>query len=212
MEEKEILSSFMESPSGTVNPTAILEQVDNIFKEGRIADYNNQFWFDYLNKTGHPDFLSAIKESTKREQWAEGVFKIIQHTEYSLRDLFAQRVKDLPQHILFQDMSTTPPSFWTYEQMNRQIRQFAAVFHKTGSTEPRVAIYSDNCVESATADLACLFYDIFDSPLSTHFKTSTLVSIFDSVEINIALCETTERLEILKAVREKQRNTSSSIP
>jgi long-chain acyl-CoA synthetase len=205
MKGNEVLESFVESPIGTVSPAVIVELVDSLVKEGGIKDYQHGFWYEYLNKTGHPDFLSAIEDYETRAQWAESVFKIIQHTEYSLKDLFDERVKEMPQHILFQDMSTSPPSFWTYEQMNRQIRQFAAVFHKTVPADPRVAIFSDNCVSSATTDLACLFYDIFDSPLSTHFKINTLVTIFDSVEINIAVCETQERLETLKAVRKKTK-------
>ena len=205
MEEKEVLRSFIESPAGTVNPVVVVEIVDALVKNDGLKKYENHFWFEYLDKTGHPDFLSAIKDRETRVQWTESVFKIIQYTEYSLKDLFDARIKEIPQHILFQDMSTNPPSFWTYEQMNRQIRQFAAVFHKCVPENPRVAIYSDNTVASATADLACLFYDIFDSPLSTHFKTGTLIAIFDAVEIDIAVCETSERLETLKAVRKKTK-------
>jgi len=205
MEEKKVLNSFIKNSTGAVDPKAITELVDKIITENRITEYENKFWYDYLNKTGHPDFLSVIAEDETRVQWAESVFKIIQQTDFSLRHLFDQRVNDIPEQVLFQDMSSNPPSFWTYRQMNRQIRQFAAVFHKTIQEDPRVAIYSDNCMGSATADLACLFYDIFDSPLSTHFKTSTLVTIFDSVGFNIAACETNERLEILKAVREKTK-------
>lgn len=205
MEEKEILESFIQNPAGSVDPVAITEAVSDIVEAGRVNEYDKEFWHNYLNKTGHPDFLSAINDRDIRNKWAESVFVIIQKIEYSLKNMFEQRVKDLPQHILFQDMSNNPPAFYNYEQVSRQVRQYAAVFYSTVAEEPRVAIYSDNCVESAMADLACLFYDIFDSPVSTHFNIETLVAVFDSVGINIAVCESIERLNILKEVRKSTK-------
>lgn len=205
MENTDILDSFLTSNIGTVNPLEVTDHVSKMVKEQKIDKCDRLFWFNFLNQSSHPDFLSVLPDYESRGKWANAVFEIIQKTEYSLRDMFDQRVKDIPQHILFQDMSNTPPSFWTYEQVNRMIRQMAAVFHNTVPEKARVAIYSENCLESATADLACLFYDLFDTPLSTHFKTDTLVTIFDSLEINIATCETLERLEILKEVRKRTK-------
>ncbi len=198
--EVSILKSFINKEKDT-NAQEVLDAVKKILNSKNIKLLNNNYWYQFLNLSGRPEFLTALTDEDERNEWAECVFKIIQHTAFSLKDLFDLRVVELGEHILFQDMSSKPAGFWTYTQINRMVREIAAVFYKTITNDPRVAIYSDNRVISAATDLACLFYDIFDAPVSTHFKSNTLVPIFDSVGINIAVCDTAERLEILKEVK-----------
>lgn len=198
--EVSLVKSFIDK-KGAVGAQEVLDAVKNIIKSENIKLLDNHYWYQFLNLSGRPEFLTELSDDFERNEWAECVFKIIQHTGFSLKDLFDLRVEELGDHILFQDMSSSPAGFWTYTQINRMLREIAAVFHKTVDKDPRVAIYSDNRVISASTDLACLFYDIFDAPVSTHFKSNTLVPIFDSVGINIAVCDTAERLEVLKEVR-----------
>jgi len=68
---------------------------------------------------------------------------------------------------------------------------------------PRVAIVSDNCVESAFSDLACLFNNILVTPLNVHFDTKTIAYIFDELEINIALTDSAEHRDKLLEVQKK---------
>ncbi len=171
MEAKEIFKLYLQDKTGSAEPQLVLENVKKIINDGLIAEIDNKQWFDFLNKSAHPDFLEALHEPKVLTDWANQVFKIIQHSNYSLRDMFEQRVVDIPQHILFQDMSKNQPAFWTYKQVNIHIRQMAAVFYSQIPLDPRVAIFSDNCMESATVDLACLCYDIFDTPISTPKKS-----------------------------------------
>ncbi len=195
-----VVKSFVDKEK-ELKAQEVLAAVKEIIKSENIKLLDIHYWYQFLNLSGRPEFLTVLTDDDERYEWAECVFKIIQGTGFSLKDLFDLRVEELGEHILFQDMSSNPPGFWTYTQINRMVREIAAVFYKTDARNPRVAIYSDNRVISAAADLACLFYDIFDAPVSTHFKSNTLVPIFDSVGINIAVCDTAERLEILKEVR-----------
>ncbi|RLD85203.1 MAG: hypothetical protein DRJ07_03545, partial [Bacteroidetes bacterium] len=201
MSDIEMINSFINKKQHQADSINVLNSVQSIIESQQINTIKKEDWFSFLNLSGHPDFLLKLPDFDTRNLWAECVFKIIQHTEFSLKDLFDQRVKDLGDHVLFQDMSSNPPAFWSYTQINRMVRELASVFHSTIPDNPRVAIYSDNSVISASCDLACLFYDIFDTPVSTHFKTNSIVPIFDSVGINIAVCDTPERLEILKEVQ-----------
>ncbi|RLD68330.1 MAG: hypothetical protein DRI95_03305, partial [Bacteroidetes bacterium] len=201
MSDIEMINSFINKKQHQADSINVLNSVQSIIESQQINTIKKEDWFSFLNLSGHPDFLLKLPDFDTRNLWAECVFKIIQHTEFSLKDLFDQRVKELGDHVLFQDMSSNPPAFWSYTQINRMVRELASVFHSTIPDNPRVAIYSDNSVISASCDLACLFYDIFDTPVSTHFKTNSIVPIFDSVGINIAVCDTPERLEILKEVQ-----------
>ncbi|MBN1253060.1 MAG: GNAT family N-acetyltransferase [Bacteroidales bacterium] len=205
MNKAEILKSYINNKIDNSKANEIAKAVSEILSSDN-QQISEQQWRYYLDKSGHPDFLETLIDYNIRNNWAEDVFKIIQKINFSLKDLFDLRVKELSKKVLFQDMSKEIPAFWTYEQINRMTREIAAVFYKNQSENPRVAIYSDNSVESASCDLACLFYDIFDSPLSTHFKTNTLVPVFDSVEINIAVCDSEEKLNILIEVRKKTKN------
>ncbi len=160
-------------------------------------------WFDWLDVTSRPEYLIALGDIENRERWAEVVFKVIQQTEYSLKDLFEQRLKEQPLKVLFQDMASSVPTCWSYEQVNRYVRQTAAVFHRAVKGESRVAIFSSNSYNSAICDLACLMYDIFDTPLNIHFTLENLKSIFERLEINIVVVDTKDRAELLlKVVKE----------
>ncbi len=201
----DILNTYIKNKQHKADATAVLNALKDIIESEQISTVTNKDWFQFLDLSGHPDFLLELPNSESRNLWAELVFKIIQHTGFSLKNLFDLRVAELSDQVLFQDMSSNPPAFWSYTQINRKVRELAAVFHNSVTDAPRVAIYSENSVVSAACDLACLFYDIFDTPVSTHFKTNTVVPVFDSVGINIAVCDTTERLEILKEVQKKAK-------
>lgn len=160
------------------------------------------FWIEWLDLTKNPVFLQALGSQSNRLRWTELVFRIMQFTNYGLRDMMEQRVAEHPNHILFKDMSSAVAVDWNYEQTYRHLREIASLFFKSAGTSPRVAIYSENCFEGACTDLACLMFDIYDTPLSPHFKTDVLQPIFHDLKINIALADTDERLAILRKIRE----------
>jgi long-subunit acyl-CoA synthetase (AMP-forming) len=209
MKRKNVVEEFLSGKISNNKNELIIDEIKKIILEGNIDKIEKKTWFAYLDFTSRPEYLESLRNMEKREEWANQVFSIIQHTEYSLLDMFEQRLKEMPEKILFQDMSKKPTEFWSFESVNRLLRQYAAIFYQTSPKKPRVAIYADNCVHSAITDLACLFYDIFDTPLSTHFKVDVLVPIFDLLEINIAVCDTEDRLESLMKLRQFTRKSFS---
>lgn len=179
----------------------VLEAAQNVLN-GNL-EIENQAWFEWLDTTSRPEFLTALEQVDDRERWSEIVFKAIQKSSYSLLDMFEQRVAEQPQQTLFKDMASSVPTHWSYEQVNRHIRATAAVFHNTVETESRVAIFSANSYQSAICDLACLLYDIYDTPLNIHFTVENVKSIFERLQINIAVVDTKDRAELLlKVIKE----------
>jgi len=157
----------------------------------------------FLNATGRPGFLRHLEPAAAR-RWAEAAFAFIRVSGYSLNDLFSSRVREIPRKVLFQDMSTPIPSQWTYEETNRHVREIAGAFYTftSGTADPpRVAIFSENHVDTACADLACLMYDILVTPLNSHFGLDNLREIFDRLEINIAVTDTEDRARLLLELR-----------
>lgn len=180
----------------------IVKEAEGIFAGRREHALTREFWFSYLDITKNPAFLRALDSDSDRQRWAEIAFRIIQHTGYSLRDMMDQRVAAHPDHILFREMSPAAPIDWSYAQIYNHLREIATVFYKTVNDPPRVAIYTENCLEGACTDLACLMFNIFDTPLSPHFKAEVLLPIFNELKINIALADTEERLLVLQKIRE----------
>ncbi len=181
----------------------ILEEAEHFITQHKPDCFQNAFWHQFLNVTRKSSFLTALPTDVYRYRWAELVFKIIRLTNFTLKDLMVQRVEEHPKKILFKDMTFPVTVEWTYEQILRHIREMAAVFFKEGGTEPRVAIFSDNCLEGACSDLACLSFNIFVTPLSTHFSAEILLTIFDQLQITIAVADSKERIQLLQQVQQK---------
>jgi len=192
-----------ESPT-PLRAREILEAAESAVSSGRLPAAASAK--EYLNLTSSRTFLQALGEPDLLNRWAETVFAFIRLTGYSLLDLFESRIREQPHKILFQDMSASTPVQWTYEQVGRRVRELAGSFYAMGQedgAEPRVAIYAENNVECASADLACLLYDILDTPINPHFNIDNLVEIFDALNITIALTDRPDRRKILGEVRRR---------
>jgi long-subunit acyl-CoA synthetase (AMP-forming)/GNAT superfamily N-acetyltransferase len=196
-----------EQHPGLENKTAIslIEETEEIIRSKKAVSLPNSFWFRFLNATRKRPFLQALETLHDRNRWAEIVFAILRHTNYGLLDMLLQRVAEHPQKVLFKDMSSASPVDWTYEQIFRHLKEIATVFYQTAGEQPRVAFYCENCLEGASTDLACLCYEIFDAPISPHFKSEILLPIFNELKINIALADTEDRLATLQSLSLKTK-------
>ena len=199
---KTLLTTWQKNKTDKEAANQILENAKKIVLKDEINSIDEKFWSEFLNITHKTDFLLALENSEKRNEWAELVFIIIQNINFSLLDLMKQRVKEHPSKILFHDTSKTPNLKWSYKQVFSHIREIAAVFHKK-TKEPRVAIFSQNRLYGAMTDLACLMFDIFNTPLNVHFSEEILIHIFNELDISIVVCDTESRLKILKKIQKK---------
>ncbi len=161
-------------------------------------ELGKEFWHNFLDITRKSDFLQALDNKENTNRWADIVFKIIRLSDFRLSNMIEQRVKLHPERILFNDMSGTHPVRWTYSQIAVHIKEIAAFFYKQKPNNPRVALFLKNSVEGATVDLACLSYDIFNTPLNIHFSSKILSYIFDILDINFVVTDTPERIKIAK--------------
>jgi long-subunit acyl-CoA synthetase (AMP-forming)/predicted GNAT family acetyltransferase len=183
----------------------LLEEAESLLSGQNAGSIARESWIDFLDTTKQPAFLKTLKNDSTRERWTEVVFCVLQHTDYSLRDMMDSRVREHPDRTLFREMSAPNHVEWSYEQIQRHLREIASVFYHAVKSPPRVAIFSDNCLEGACTDLACLCYDIFDTPLSIHFSVAVLVRIFDLLKINIAVADSKERCAVLLKVKSKTK-------
>jgi len=179
----------------------VLEVADGLKAANQLEQVSRDTWHRFLKITSRPRFLLSLPSREHRYRWAELTFDVIRDSDFGLLEMFGQRVEEHPDRPLFQELDEHEAHFWTYARVARRLEAIAAVLYSANTQPPRVAIYAENSVDSACTDLACLFYDIFDTPLSVHFDSKTLAWIFDRLNINVVVTDTEENLRRLALIR-----------
>jgi long-chain acyl-CoA synthetase len=184
----------------------VLEIADSLRAANQLGQASRETWHHFLKITSRPRFLLSLPSRGDRYRWAELTFDVIRHSDFGLLEMFRQRVEEHPDRPLFQEFDEHEAHFWTYARIAHRLEIMAAVLYTANAEVPRVAIYAENSVDSACADLACLFYDIFVTPLSVHFDSRTLAWIFDRLNINVVLTDSEENLHRVSLLRNQLKN------
>jgi long-chain acyl-CoA synthetase len=200
---REDLSAWFTGPDPQVAPPevacALLQKAERLIASGADGTVERATWHAFLEATARPRFLASLPGREHRYRWAEAAFSLIRLADYTLLDMLEQRVKAHPDRPFLEEPTGDPSGSWSFEKVARRLQSIAGAFHDSHS-EPRVAILAHNRVESACADLACLLYDIFVTPLSVHFNAPTLAWIFRTLRINIVVTDSEEhRLRLMES-------------
>ena len=155
-----------------------------------------------LTRTAHPAFLESL-DVAGRERWVDLVLGTIRALGHDLHALLASRAQEQPDHPLFEELDAVGGQVWTYRAVWRRVRQIAAVLWEcAGGARPRVALWTQNCVEGACADLACLTHDALVTPLSVHLAPDEVEWVLRRLQVNIAIADTEERVRRLLQLRD----------
>ena len=180
---------------------SILNEMENQAQSYPRNAVDRILWHECLRLTAQNNFIRSLEDQESQLRWAEVCFCIIRLSEYSLLQMFEQRARDFPDRNLFEDLTPGARGGWSYRMVSNQVREIAAAFFSiAGPEEPRVCILAENSVSGACCDLACLLYNILDSPLNPHFNSEILTDIFNRLQINIAITDTDERVKLLRDV------------
>ena len=179
----------------------LLNFVDDILKSDQYELISREVWHDYLDTTRRPDFLCNLDSHEARLQWADLMFRIVDFSRYSLRNMLEQRVNEHPQRLLFREVDNGH-SQWSFQQVFSYMKKIAAVFY-SAAEQPRVLLYLENSPEGACADLACLAFGILDSPIDRHFDRDTIAYIVKRLGINIVVTDSEARLHRLIEVQKQ---------
>lgn len=182
---------------------ALLESAESMLRAG--AGVPPPDWHAYLDATGGPTFLGALPDRERRDRWAHTTFAAIDRSGYSLRTLLRQRVARHGDRVLLEDSRDEDPA-WTYAQVEWYTGALASLFLDAAPHEPRIAVYADNSVDAACADLACLLHGLLSTPLNVHFDVETLSWIFGRLAIDIVVTDTDARAaRVVQAAAAAQR-------
>ena len=196
--------STLDSSERNTLVSEIFNVTSIIIDKNSLSEIPDSIWHEWLNISGNTFFLRHLSSMNQENQWSEQAFKIIEHSNYTLLRMFRQRVEKFQDKTLFRDMGGDIPAEWSYGVIFRKVKEIAAVLHRLRENEtPRVAILCDNSVSSACADLACLCYDILDTPLSTHFEPEVIQHIIETLKVNIVITDSRERALKLAKIESK---------
>ncbi len=184
-------------------PLQILHAAQEIYSSGKESEIEKSVWYRFLNETRRSSFLKGLNDPGKRYEWAETVFKIIRLSGYTLLEMFKQRAAESPDKPLFSVYKGGGRNDYSYKRIQTRIKKIASAFFYVSNFSPNVAVFSDNSLDAACSDLACLFYDIKVSPLHPHFPLETLEYIFGKLRFNIVVTDSQQRLDLLNDLKNK---------
>ncbi|RLD52858.1 MAG: hypothetical protein DRI94_01800 [Bacteroidetes bacterium] len=170
-----------------------------------ISKTQNNELLHFINESRKPDFLAQLLTQEQKDKWIKLIFESLKRTDYGLKTMFEQRVLEHPDKILFKGYTKSKPFEWSYKQVQNYIKEIAAFIYSVKPDNPRAAIFSENNLEGAVCDLACLSYDIFNTPLNIHFSKKIIAYIFNLLNINIVITDTPERLKIISSVKKSYK-------
>jgi len=183
----------------------LLRAAEELVASGGAGAVDPVFWHEYLDRTRRSFFLRSLPDRAHRVRWAETAATAIEISGYTLEMLLEQRLRAHPDRPLLQEGAAGEPRRWSYSQVARRARAFAAAFLQVADGSPRVAILSENCVEGACADLACLIHDILVAPLDPHLSAETIAWVFNELRINLVVTDSDERRARLQEIRSSVR-------
>ncbi len=187
------LARFEAAPSDE-SAALLLEAAEAALASGGVAP---GVWHRWLDATRRREHLFALPDRATRHRWAEAAVRAVAVSGYSLAHVLAQRVESHPERTLFVDGPFAGAPRWSYSLVSRRARAIAAALLSL-EEEPRVAIVSENGVDPACVDLACLLHGLLVSPLSPHLTPAELSNAFDALAVNLAVVSSEESLRRLR--------------
>jgi long-subunit acyl-CoA synthetase (AMP-forming)/GNAT superfamily N-acetyltransferase len=121
----------------------------------------------------------AFMEATRPEQvdpWLRVLLPVIQGADYTFGDLLRSREETDPKTVAIRTLGADTSSL-TVAEVARRTRSIARGLYALMGDEPdpKVAILSENSLEAALADLACLSNGILDFPLPANAVAEQVV-------------------------------------
>ncbi|MBN2891981.1 MAG: AMP-binding protein [Bacteroidales bacterium] len=175
------------------NTLQILADAEKLLNENKS---DKKLLYDFLNYSRRSEFLTALETDENRNNWVKIVLDVIRKIEFNFHNLYEQRLIEHPQKTLFLEKTNNNYRKWTYEQVYAHAREIASFIYKIKPNNPKVLIFMDNSIEAASVDLACLMFDIFDTPLNVHFNAENLAYIFNLIDFDFVITDNHDRLKL----------------
>jgi len=163
--------------------------------DGRTAPRGDRaLVWDVLDLIRRPIVLRRI-ESVRRDEWAARVLAAVDASDFTVGALFDQRVRSYGSRVLFQLIEPVGARVLSWRRTATRVEAIARGLLVLEDGRPgRVAIMSDNRIEAALVDLACLTTGIVDVMIPANATEADVAYMLRRAECTVAIVSGAERV------------------
>lgn len=183
----------------TTSPDSLADEILHLGQSilDRGTSHQQKVLLDQGRQRG---FIDTLENLGLTRQWFEIEWALLTKLNFTPGQLIRLRQQQFPQKVLLRYQSNFQWQELTWTDVTDISRRFAASVLRLTQNEPGpIAIISENRVEVALADIACLSYGILNVPIQPSLPPQQLAYILDHAGIEIAVISNAGVYERLQA-------------
>lgn len=153
---------------------------------------------EYLNLFRFPSLLRKIYEEKK---WERLIYDLMLQSNYNLKIIFNQRLRDYPQKILFKVIDGTTITEYSWEKSANLVQNYRNAFYSLITKDTKVAFLLENCIEMALLDLACLTGGIVNVMIPGNSVTEHIRFILKQSKASVLIAHDEKQLSKIKSLK-----------
>ncbi len=153
---------------------------------------------EYLNLFRFPSLLRRIYEEKK---WENLIHNLILQSNYNVKVLFNQRLRDYPKKTLFKVINGNTVTEYSWEKSASIIKSYRNALYSFVSKDSKVAFLLENCLEMALLDLACLTGGIVNVMIPGNSVTEHIRFILKQSKASVLIAHDEKQLSKIKSLK-----------
>lgn len=154
-----------------------------------------------LEKGWHPWFTNLIKSARIQNEWFALQMEMVRKLNYTPGHLFHQKATQLGHKTLFNFKQGRQWRQLSWSAVSQSVDHLAAaLIDLMGSTNPRIAILSENRVEVAITDIACITYGFVNVPIQPAAPPAQVEYILAHAEIEAVFISDSRHLRTMESI------------
>ncbi|NQV16224.1 AMP-binding protein, partial [bacterium] len=154
-----------------------------------------------LEQGWNPTFTSLIKACSIENEWFDLEIQLIRKLKYTPGMLFRRRAEQLGNKTIFTYKRGRQWQNTSWSAIRNMVDHVAAaLIDLMGSTNPRIAILSENRLEVACTDIACLTYGFVNVPIQPAAPPAQLEYILKHAEIEGIFVSDSQHLSAIESI------------
>ncbi len=169
----------------------------------RKEDSNtNNLIYQYLNLFRLPEFLEKIYNDRK---WDRLIYELIKSSNYTIRQLFEQRLADYENKTLFNVLRGKVKIPYTWKEINETVKEYRkaliGLVSELGKAEPKVAFLMENSLLMVELDLTCLTSGVVNIMIPANSVPQHIEFILKQTNAGIIFTSNEKQLSKIKSIK-----------
>ncbi len=184
------------------NYYALGEHLIKLIKAGVESPSSEKLAHEYLNVIRYSNFLKRIANDKK---WVSLLDNLIQTGNYSLRNLFKQRVRDYNDATLFNIIKNSKVNTLSWAAIDEKVEHYSdALFSRLDeypAADVHVAFLLENSPDMAMLDLACLTNGIVNVMIPANSVPQHIKLILNETKVPLLILSDEKQLSKIKEIK-----------